>query len=476
MANSEYRIRGSSVLLRIRYSLFAIRHSSYVPLGTGIVALGVYLLTLRREVGLGDEAELALQAYQLGVTHPPGYPVHTFLGKLLNLAVTEPALATNLLSALCTSIAVGFLSAIVLGLTRAPAGPAGPARTGYNTRAGCAMLAPLVFAFVPTVWRAAVTTEVYNVNICIIAAALFFAMRWRARPSTALLCMTSILLGVSLGSSLANLLLLPGFIVLSAYGVAPVSNRWKHLALGALITALTACAVLSWSYVRCSAHVPLGAEWLPNTAGGFLRFLSGSQYTIPLSQPASFYINRPFEHALHWFESLMWLGAIPGLWGLWVQWKRQRSVCVALFVMFAMNLGYFTFYPWLDYREMVTPSYFIFAVWIAYGACALDALRPKIVARIATLVVPLIVVLGLLASGLRVPLKERAGRPVTDFGMTSFEWFPAGAVVVARWYEFTPLLYFQQTRGLRPDLTIIERSDRPRHYRWGTVADWRRYA
>ncbi|MHC4696835.1 MAG: protein O-mannosyl-transferase family, partial [Planctomycetota bacterium] len=180
----------------IRYSLFAIRHSAYVPLAAGIVALGVCLLTLRREVGLGDEAELALQAYQLGVTHPPGYPVHTFLGKLLNLAVTEPALATNLLSALCTSIAVGFLSAIVLDLTR-------------HRMAG--MLAPLVFALLPTVWRAAVTTEVYNVNICIIAAALWSAMRWRARPSTSLLCVTSILLGVSLGSSLANLLLLPGF-------------------------------------------------------------------------------------------------------------------------------------------------------------------------------------------------------------------------------------------------------------------------
>jgi len=40
-----------------------------------LTSLAVYLLTLVREVDWGDSAELALQAFQLGVTHPPGYPV-----------------------------------------------------------------------------------------------------------------------------------------------------------------------------------------------------------------------------------------------------------------------------------------------------------------------------------------------------------------------------------------------------------------
>ena len=105
-------------------------------------------------MGFGDSAELALQAHSLGVTHPPGYPVHTLLGKLVGLIVSDPAIATNALSAICTGLAVGILSAIVLSLT------------GHVF---AAVVAPLTFAFTPTVWNAAVTTEVYNVNICVLS-------------------------------------------------------------------------------------------------------------------------------------------------------------------------------------------------------------------------------------------------------------------------------------------------------------------
>jgi len=41
----------------------------------------VCLATLVPEVDRGDCAEFSLSAYQLGVTHPPGYPLHTVLGK-----------------------------------------------------------------------------------------------------------------------------------------------------------------------------------------------------------------------------------------------------------------------------------------------------------------------------------------------------------------------------------------------------------
>ena len=45
----------------------------------------MYLATLVPEVDCGDCAELSLQAYQLGVTHRPGYPLHTVLAKALTL-------------------------------------------------------------------------------------------------------------------------------------------------------------------------------------------------------------------------------------------------------------------------------------------------------------------------------------------------------------------------------------------------------
>jgi hypothetical protein len=364
-----------------------------------------------------------------------------------------------------------------------------------NGRQVAALLAPLAFAFTPSVWQASVTTEVYNVNICIVAAALLTALRWRERPSTKLLCLTGVLLGVSLGSSLANLLLLPGFAVLviapGATGGLPASMdpgatgglstsvgldtsaRVRRLATALLVGGVTASIVLSWSYIRCSVHPPLGTEWLPNTPGGFLRYLSGSQYTLLLSQPLAFYLYRPIEHAVHWCQSLFWLGTLLGLWGLWIQWRRDRVICTALLAMFAANLAYFTFHPWDDYTEMVTPAYFILAVWIAVGICELDSHRAKAIRYVGAVAAPLAVIIGLLALGMPEHLRQTRGRPITQRMLTSLEWFPPGAVVVARWSEFAPLHYFQKTLGLRPDVTIVERSDRPRHYPWGTVNDWR---
>ena len=114
-----------------------------VPLLTAALTLAVYVATLTPEVDWSDAAELALQAHQLGVTHPPGYPVHTLLGKLLSLAVDEPAVATNLLSALGASLCAGLISLVAL-------------RQTGDWRAG--PLAGLFFAFVPPVWSLAFIT------------------------------------------------------------------------------------------------------------------------------------------------------------------------------------------------------------------------------------------------------------------------------------------------------------------------------
>ncbi|MCH9003504.1 MAG: DUF2723 domain-containing protein, partial [Planctomycetes bacterium] len=86
----------------------------WVPLVPASIALATYTLTLSPEVGPGDAAELALQAHRLGVTHPPGSPVHTILGHLFQFVVSDPARATNYLSALATAMAVGLLSGMVL--------------------------------------------------------------------------------------------------------------------------------------------------------------------------------------------------------------------------------------------------------------------------------------------------------------------------------------------------------------------------
>src|SRR5215204_3482875 len=158
----------------------------------------LYLGTLVPEVGWGDSAELALSAYRLGVTHPPGYPLHTLLGKLVSSFFVDPAIGTNLLSAICTSLAAGVMSLLIHELTALPI---------------AAILAPFIFSVLPNIWEMAVVTEVYNVNILFLGCSIYFFLRAEQNQFMKFFLLAAIFFGLSLGTYPANLLLLPAFLV-----------------------------------------------------------------------------------------------------------------------------------------------------------------------------------------------------------------------------------------------------------------------
>jgi len=499
-----------------------------VPLVTALLTLAFYVATLTPEVDWSDAAELALQAHQLGVTHPPGYPVHTFLGMLLTLVFDEPALATNLLSALGASAAAGLLSLITLRLTG-------------DWRAG--PLAGLFFAFVPQVWDLAVVTEVYTLSAAFFALSLTLVLAYGRSTRRPLLILGSLALAFSLGSYLGNLLTVPGLLWLLWRGRR---DRLKPVLLFLAVAAVSTALLLSWSFFRSSALPPIGTRYIPDTPQGFIQYLTAEQYGATEAPRFDFYYDRLLEHAPLFFRSFTWIGIALGLLGLFHQWRTDRPICAGFLLIFAANFLYFTGYAATDYQTMFTASYFVFALWIAYGAALLARLScslPPWLVRSGQLLMPILgvglvfasicadwfgfgdpgfgpaqavgLVTGLLLAAMGAALRyprfagsigSNAGaiaglalsivalalvvRPqlgprlertkseyVTTYVYYSFEEFPTGSLVVASWEKFTPLYYFQQVHGLRPDLTIIERTwdpePRQRTYHFGTVPDWR---
>jgi hypothetical protein len=334
------------------------------------------------------------------------------------------------------------------------------------------LVSGLIYTVVPRVWEMAVITEVYNVNTCVFALALFLVVRLQRRPSTPLLCASAIVLGVSLGTYLANLLLLPGFVCLATRNGR---NELLRGALFILLVVVTGGALLSWSHFRVDDCVPLGTLYLPDTLPNFVSFLMGSQYGTTMVHAPGFYLGRVVEHALVFGGSFAWLGVFLGLWGLMSQWKRHRRTCVGLLLMFLANMAFFTGYIPFDYYTMVTPCYFVFALWIAYcvdvPATHGRLARPIVISAI----LPLAVVAILLFQQLTTRAARSRQTPVTEFVMSSFRAMPAGAAVIADWLQFAPLVYFQEVHGFRQDLTLIERATQPRNYPLGMVLDWRSY-
>jgi hypothetical protein len=257
--------------------------------------------------------------------------------------------ATNALSAACASLATGLLTVIAHRLT------------GDWL---ASVLAGLTFAFVPHVWDTAVVTEVYGVNVCFVGLALFLLLSWYRKPSRARLVATAVAFGVSLGTSLASLLILPAFVFLLLHQGGTKLTRIMLFLSG---IAIVGGPILSWSYFRSSGVRPLGTVHVPDSPGTFLLYLTGAQYgTVSLQRPG-FYLDRFVRHAQIFGHSYLWSGIAFGLVGLWSQWKAQRPVAIALLLAFIGNMVYFTTYAATDYYTMVMPSYFIFSLWVASG-------------------------------------------------------------------------------------------------------------
>jgi len=172
-------------------------------------------------------------------------------------------------------------------------------------------------------------------------------------------------------------------------------------------------------------------------------------------------------------KNFLIVGIAFGLVGGVSLWRSKRDVALFFLLILAINLGFFTFYRADDYYNMVTPSYFVFSLLIAYGFNALwkNQGRLRVIAiTILALMCALLFIMQL------QPRVKRANRyPVTEFSRSTFNIVPTNAVVISGWTKFPPLLFIQKTEDLRLDCTLIERSNHRRYYERGPVESYKTY-
>ena len=428
--------------------------SRLAPPAVALIALSVYLFTLLREVDWWDAAELTLQSYLLGVTHPPGYPVFTLIGKLFTLFIPDPAIATNVMSAVFTGLCVYMLCITALAL---------------GCRRSHSVLSSFVFAFIPVIWSIAVTTEVYNVNMFFLAIVFFLLIRWYEEPAPHLVFLAGTLLGISMGTYLANVLILPAFLYLI------IARGWRfksQLILFSCAYVVFGCLAVSLNYFISKINPPFGSLITPDSLKNLFLFVKGDQYgTLNIHSPR-YYVFRLLEHGLHFSKNFMGVGIIIGLFGLRAQWKKDPVICRFFLLAFLINMLYFTFFDVKEYYNMVTPSYFVFSIWIAYGIGYFRSEGFSARTRIAAYVVSIGIIAGLIATQIVPRLERSRNTPVTDFVKSSFGVIPESAVIIAPWNEFTPLYYHHRALGARPDIKLVELRNTPYIREHGMIPEW----
>ena len=162
-----------------------------IAVGLGLAFLLLYGLTSCRTIYLGDSGELVVAAHNLGIPHPPGYPLYCLAGRVFSiLPLGAAAMRLSLFSALCGAISVALLFSLAARLSDTVA----------------AALAATFFGLTTLLWSQSAVAEVYTPHLTLFLASLLCLTNSRSRRA---LCAGAYLAALSLLSHPTSVVLLP---------------------------------------------------------------------------------------------------------------------------------------------------------------------------------------------------------------------------------------------------------------------------
>jgi hypothetical protein len=427
-----------------------------------------YLLTLNPGVLGGDIGELQFVPHILGLAHPTGTPFYILLGKLWTLLPLGPSVAwrMNLLSAVAASLAIFVVYHLVCWTTR---------------RVVPALSAALFLAFGFVFWEQATMADKYAFNALLVALVLYLALRWGTTRSSATLNLLALTYGLSLTHHRTMILFAPallGYIWWKEKSALWRDRRRLLRLAGLFLAPLLFYLYLPWAESR---NLPPGT-WHPRTLEDWYH------YIMDTGQIGYLYIDPADlgERLLFYARTLQrdfgWLGILLGLGG--VLWQFRVRPADALFLLANFSLQAFLAANHHLPRQWTffIPSFIIFALWVGEALGALWLSLERLRARWGKVGLALAAVLAVTMLLLPlVPLHERYqayrdihhGLGVLDVWRQALKLgrmgdrlgsaiaiVDQGAVIVADWEQATPLWYYQQVEGLRPDVEIVYPVDR----------------
>ena len=413
------------------------------PALAGVAAFACYLLTISPSIGVLhdtiDSAELVVVASGLGIAHPPGSAVWMPLGwaTLHGLPfIPEPALRTNLLSAL---LMAGAVAALAVAARRwRPGSPA-----------WVAALAGLLGGLAPLAWAEAIVTEVLALQALLGALALVLVIDASAGRRWTVFALVLGLLAWNHPTGLA--LAVPLAAVALARGT-PRRGDWPRvaaafLAPGAFTVAyllLRAGAPIAWG----DTATPLGI-WLHLSGASYQQVTDLSAAHLAGAVPAA------VREAIAQMPPPLWLAMPFGA----VRLAQVRPLlAAALAATCALLVVFVAAYRATGHEDYLLTVVFVEAMLAAWGVeVAYEWLRRHAPGRAPH------VALAVLGAGAMLVWAAHAGTRVTLRGDTRL-LDEARAILAAaprggelrtsRDEQTFPLWYAQAMLGDRPDVTI----------------------
>ena len=329
----------------------------------GLVLMAVYAWTSPRSVALEDDSLFALASYFWGVAHPPGYPLHTALGKLFTLVpIGSVAYRVHMLSAVLGAATCCLLYLLIRGLLE---------QRSY------AYLAAWAYGFSRTFWSQAIIGEVYTLNALFFFALLLLCLRLRGLPvASAEWRRYCTVLGLTYGLSLANhwpliILSTPGLGLIVLPQIWAYLRNWWRWLLPLLGGALLPYAWLFWR----STMDPVISFYGPINNWGLIKiFLSRKGYSGVDNQEGVTWDDKIEFIKFLGSESMAqitWVGFALALVGA-VYWFRRSGwlAGLGLLVIFLCNTVLLTILLNFRAEEIFFAAFQVYPT-AAYGLIAL---------------------------------------------------------------------------------------------------------
>ena len=452
--------------------------------GIFIVAsfLFLYVITLAPGVLTADNAEFQLIATNLGVAHPPGFPLYTLLAHLATWLPfgASPAYRINLFSAITSTLTLVFVYLTVWRLSKS--------RWGTIT-------AVITLGTAATFWAQATTANIRSLTALFAAMSIYWLIRFeevggegrgarseervgRGKPSPSprisapplLLAVLSLSFGITHHASLVFMGIVFGiYVLLVDPALMRTPQRWLQPFFLSLLS------LLPLLYIPWRASI--GADRAPArlaTWGGFwnhvlARGFSGDFFYF--IEPVQFWERLKIMGNVMTFQfaPLLLLGMVIGfLLMLRHNWK-VAFLCGGSFALHTLITATYRAPQTVEY---MLPAYVPAVICLGYGIgrvewgegrgargerrliTTLRTRNGRLTTLLFTVYGALLLLVALYQGWQNYPSFAELHWDVSphDYAQFLLDNAPADSTILAHWHWATTLWYLQEVEGQRPDV------------------------
>lgn len=258
------------------------------------IAAAVYLLTIEPSASLWDCGEFIACANGLEVGHPPGAPLFLMISRFFAVLAGSHKemvpIMINSMSALASAFTILFLFWTITHFARKFFEKDSLSVSSVIMIMASGVIGSMVYTFSDTFWFSAVEGEVYAMSSLFTAAVFWAILKWENNAdepgSNRWIILIGILMGLSIGVHLLNLLAIPAIVFVIYF------RKWKPTKKGVIVSAILSIAVLAFAMYGIIQGSVKVATWFElfcvNSVGlpynsGMLAYVGSLLIVLPLS-------------------------------------------------------------------------------------------------------------------------------------------------------------------------------------------------